>query len=300
VITAISQDDTATYFVREHAGLEEGARRHGISVHWSGPSDSNGVEQQIAIADRAIRAGDSGLVITPLSPAALIPVIKRALRQAMPVVVLGTPMAMPHDPSLTFVLNDSEQSGRLAAKRTEHRLGSTGEVAVIGLDPALPTTALCAAAFEATLRQLAPGIRVVARLPAGISTGQAELMLADVMVQHPRLRAIYSLDIWATRSAFAAVRDAGREGSIVIVGNDEAMDLLYLLHHGVIDSLVVEDMRGMGAQAIENIAALRSGRSAPVTTVLEPTLLTADNIDTEPMQQRLRMDWRHPVAEPTR
>jgi hypothetical protein len=68
--------------------------------------------------------------------------------------------------------------------------------------------------------------------------------------------------------------------------------LLFLLRQGGIDSLVIQDMRGMGVQAVENIIAARQGRSVSAVTYREPLLLDRGNIDNEAIQQRLKMDWR--------
>jgi hypothetical protein len=64
------------------------------------------------------------------------------------------------------------------------------------------------------------------------------------------------------------------------------------LRQGTIDSLIIQDMRGMGHQAVENIVAARSGHAVTSVTYREPMLLTRENIDTEAMQQMLLMDWR--------
>jgi len=109
---------------------------------------------------------------------------------------------------------------------------------------------------------------------------------------YPRITAIYAVSVTATRGAAAAIRSSQREGKIRIVGSDQTLDLLFLLRRGAIDSLVIEDMRGMGMQAVQNIVATRQGRSVQATTYYEPVLLDRKNIDKEANQQMLKMDWR--------
>jgi ribose transport system substrate-binding protein len=295
VITGIPRDATEAYVVSEHAGLAQAAARHNISIYWNGPSGSNDTEQQIVLAERAIREGDLGIAITPTAPFALDTVIQHALARGMPVVVLGAPIALPADPKLSFVLNDMQRSGELAAERILQVAGGRAEIAIVGIDPMSPGNESCATAFETALHRIAPNVRIVSHLTGPFTPGQAETATGQAIEKHPHLAAIYALSIVATRGTVAAVRDSQREGKIAIIGTDQALDLFFLVRQKVVDSLVIQDMRGMGAQAVENIVALRDGRTVNPVVYREPVLLDLSNIDTEAMQQRLKMDWRpHP------
>jgi len=142
------------------------------------------------------------------------------------------------------------------------------------------------------LHQIAPNIRIVSRLTGPYTPGQSETAIEEILDGHPQLRAIYSLNPGVTHGAVAAIRDSRREGKVALIGNDQTIDLLFLVRENVIDSLVIEDMRGMGAQAVENIVSLHDSRAVPSVSYFEPMLLTQTNIDTETMQQRIKMDWR--------
>jgi ABC-type sugar transport system substrate-binding protein len=106
------------------------------------------------------------------------------------------------------------------------------------------------------------------------------------------ITAIYALDLNGIRGAASAVHDENREGKVKIVGNNHSLDLTSHLRHGVIDALIVPDIRAMGAQAVKNLVAAREEKPVPAQTVFQPALLTKQNIDTEAMQQMLKLDWR--------
>ncbi|MES2390338.1 MAG: hypothetical protein V4555_01755, partial [Acidobacteriota bacterium] len=90
----------------------------------------------------------------------------------------------------------------------------------------------------------------------------------------------------------SAIHAESRESRTKVVGINQGLDLLFDVRHGSVDSLVIPDMRGMGQQAVRNLVAARAGRFVAPSTIFEPVLLTRDNIDTEVMQQRLKLDWR--------
>jgi ribose transport system substrate-binding protein len=291
-ISAIPGDYTQAYFVSEHAGLFQATSRHELGLYWNGPSGGNDNEQQIALVERAVQRDDFGIVLTPTAPFALDTVIERALSRKIPVVILSAPISLPADPNLSFVLNDFQRSGLLAAERVHLLIGDKGEVAIAGVDALSPGNAACADAFESRLREIAPHVRIVSSLRGAFTPGQAEAALEELLEQHPEISAIYSLNIEVTHGAVAAIRESHRERPVTLIGNDQALDLMFLVRTRIIDSLVIQDMRGMGEEAVENIVALRDGRKTKPVSVHEPVLLTGDNIDTEVMQQRLKMDWR--------
>ncbi len=69
---------------------------------------------------------------------ALDTVIQRALSEKIPVVIVGAPIPFPPDPNLSFVLNDIDQSAKIAADRICSGIRKQSEVAVIGVDPVTP------------------------------------------------------------------------------------------------------------------------------------------------------------------
>jgi ribose transport system substrate-binding protein len=292
VISAIPRNTAEAYGVAEHAGLSEAAARNHVSIYWNGPRGGDDSEQQIVLVKRAIERNSMGIVLTPTAPFALDTVIQRALSHGIPVVILGPSISLPPNLNLSFALSDAERAGELAAERIRQIVGDRGEIAIAGIDPMSPGSKDLADNFEASLSRLAPGIHVTSKLVGSFTFGQAELETEKMIEDYPRITAIYAVSVVATRGAVAAVRSSRNEGKIRIVGNDQTLDLLFLLRRGAIDSLVIEDMRGLGMQAVQNIVAARQGRPVQTITYYEPVLLDRENIDNETIQQMLKMDWR--------
>jgi ribose transport system substrate-binding protein len=88
------------------------------------------------------------------------------------------------------------------------------------------------------------------------------------------------------------VRSSGKSGRIRVIGCDQTLDLLFLLRQGLIDSLVVQDTRTMGYLAIGQIAAQQHGDSVPLKTLVQPSLVTRENVDDDGIQRILDSRWR--------
>jgi ribose transport system substrate-binding protein len=292
VISVIPRQASESMWVTEHAGVNEAAKRDGIGIYWNGPTEEGDVEQQIVLAERAIHSGNMGLILSPSNPFALNTVIQSSLDAGMSVVIVGTPVSLKPEKRLSFVLNDVQETGRLAANRVRDVLKGKGEILILGYDPLSSGSTDRSGAFEAILDRDSPGIHVVEKLKGPFSYGQAELAAEKTIRAHPHLSAIFSLNTTATRGAVAAVRTTHTADHTLIIGCDHNLDLLYLLRHGAVDSLVAQNMRAMGVMAVESIMAESRGERVAPYSFVKPMLLTRQNIDDEGIQKMLMMDWR--------
>lgn len=291
-IAVIPRDTAEALWVTEHGGAAEAAAREHQRVYWAGPSDEGDVEQQIALAERATDQDALGLVLSPNSPFAIDSVIQRALSRHVPVVIVGATIPMPAGKGLSFIVDDVRKTGFLAAERMSELLSGKGEVLILGVNAMSPGNEERAQAFERSLRAIAPQIHIDEKFVDSTSFGQAELAAEKAVRAQPETGGIFSLSIDATRGAIAALRTTHTSNRIHIIGCDQTLDLLFGLRQGMLDSLVVQDMRTMGAQAVKQIVAQRRGEAVPAITYIEPMLVTRNNIDNDAVQQLLRMDWR--------
>lgn len=292
VISVIPRQSSQSLWVTEHVGVNEAAVRDHVNIYWNGPSEDGDVEQQIVLAERAISDRNFGLILSPNNPFALNTVVERSLAARMSVVIVGNPLSLKPEKRLTFVLNDEEETGKVAARRIESVLNGHGDVLVIGVDPLSSGSPDRLSAFETVLTNETPEIRVVDRLKGSFSFGQAEMAVEKAILAHPHLAAVFALNTTATWGTVAAVRTTHSSGRIKIIGCDHSLDVLYLLRQGVIDSLIAQNMRSMGAIAVDSIVAEDRGAAVPPYTYVEPVLITRENIDEDAIQRMLYMDWR--------
>jgi len=291
-IAVIPRDTAEEVWSSEHGGAAAAAQRHGLSVYWNGPNREDDAEQQIALAERAVHARDYGILLSPNHPFELTTIVQRALDRSIPLVLLGSRLSIKPSPHLSYVLSDAKSGGAQAAARISTMLHGRGEVVVIGVDPMSPGSVDRANAFERALERESPDIQVAERLIGSPSFGQAEQATETVLHTHPHLAAIVTLNINATRGAYAAIHAAGLDRRVKIVGWDQALDLLFLLRHGQIDSIVVQNTRAMGYIGVEQLVAEAEGRPVPPYVYVKPALVTRDNVDEDRIQQMLDMDWR--------
>ncbi|AXC12969.1 Ribose ABC transport system, periplasmic ribose-binding protein RbsB [Acidisarcina polymorpha] len=273
----------------EHAGAVAAARKTGYAIYWNAPTSEDDVEKQIAIIKHAIHNGAQGLILAPDQALALMVPIRDIVAQGIPTVVISSPLAIPPGGKLSYILNDEDETGRIAAARVGMILKSEGTVAVTGIDPDVTGIVLRANAFERDLRVGFPRIKVVDERAGGFNIAQAQEIAEDVLAKNPHLSAILALNSSATRGAFLALQNERLFGKVKLVACEQ--ELVPPLTTGQIDSIIVENTYQMGYRAVQQIAAQRRGEAVPAEVKLPPKLVTRENLNTAEVQQMLTMDW---------
>jgi ribose transport system substrate-binding protein len=146
-IAVIPQTEGTIFWEAAHAGTEVAADSAGIFIYWNAPTREDDVEAQTALVDRVVDKNYQGLVLAPDQALSLIMPVRRALAHGIPTVIVGSPFPIPAGGDLSYILNDDEEGGRLAAERAA-ALNGHGTVALLGINPDITGIMIRARAFE--------------------------------------------------------------------------------------------------------------------------------------------------------
>ena len=284
---------TATEFWEAaHGGAEQAGRQTGFRIYWNAPTREDDVERQIALVERAIDSEYAGLVVAPTNYLALVGSVRQALSKHIPTVVIRSSLPIPAGQGLSYILNDDQETGRLAATRIGTLLSGKGRVAVLGLDPSGPRSVLRARAIEAKLANSFPEVSVIEKRYGSSNTAEIQQIAQEILIDNPGLDAIVALDVTATEGTWAALTALGKVKRVKLIGCEQEVDLMAGIRHGDIDSVIVENTYEMGYRAIQSIAARKRGETVPDRIELKPVLVTKANIDNDQVQRMLSVNWR--------
>ncbi len=272
-----------------HAGAAEVARANGMTIYWNAPTLANDVQKQIALLEKVAAKGYKGIVVAPDETLALRTPIKRVLAQHIPIVVVGTELGISPDISLSYVLNDEVTGGRLAARRLGLVLGGHGSIAVLGLDPKLWSVTLRERSFEDTLATEFPQIHVVARRTGQASVAQEQEVAEELLQSNTHFDALIALSADSTRGAYYALVEFEKAGLVKLIGFDQ--DLFPPIRNGGLDSVVVQNSYAIGQLALKQMNAQLHGAKVADKILVQPELLTRDNIDSAGMRQIFTARW---------
>jgi ribose transport system substrate-binding protein len=275
----------------EHGGVDAAAVHIGAHVYWNAPTSEDDVEGQISMVDQVIDKGYQGLILAPDQALALITPVRRALAHGIPTVIVSSPLLIPpgQGGKLSYILNDEEAGGRIAAQRVAELLHGRGTVAVLGVNPDIAGIMTRARSFELFLAQNYPGIHVMKRM-GSFNMLHEQQIAEETLKSNPSIDVIVALMWSSTRGAISAIEGIPGNRQVKVIGFDPDGTLPFEIES--LDSVIMQDTRAMGQQAVNLIDAERQGRPVPALTVLQPTLVTRKNVNTSEVRRLTSMDWR--------
>jgi ribose transport system substrate-binding protein len=273
----------------EHTGAQRAASTYGFNVYWNAPMREDDVQGQIEILTRALARGAKGLIISPVESLPLRISIHRALLAGTPVVVVGTDLGLPPGDKLAYVLNDDRSGGQMAARRVGELLKGQGTIAVLGISNQLTSTADRARSLEATLADQFPDIHVVFRSLALPTVSQEQQVAEKLLAEHSNVDAIVALTEFSTRGTYYALTEFNKTSSVHLIGFDQ--NLLVPVRTGGIDSVIMQDTNQMGRAAMKLMEEELHGGTKQSYVVLQPQLVTHENIDSDAVKEILDLGW---------
>ena len=275
----------------EHGGVDAAAARIGAHVYWNAPASEDDVEGQISMVDQVIDKGYQGLILAPDQALALITPVRRAVARGIPTVIVSSPLLIPpgQGGKLSYVLNDEEAGGRIAAQRVAELLHGRGSVAVLGVNPDIASIMTRARSFELFLAHNYPDIHIVKRM-GSFNMLHEQQIAEETLKSNPDIDVIVALMWSSTRGAISAVEGVPGNPQVKVIGFDPDGTLPFDIQS--LDSVVMQDTRTMGQRAVDLISAERQGRPMPALTMLQPTLVTRENVNTPEVRSLTSMDWR--------
>ena len=269
----------------EHAGAQLAGDQYGFKVYWNAPTREDDVQGQIALVQRIIERHYAGLILSPDQNLALMTVVRRALSRNMPIVILGSPLPLEPGGKLSYILNDEEEMGRMAAARMNAILGGRGTIAIVGINPAVAGIPERVQSFESALASNYPRLHVIEKSAGSFNVPYEQRITEEILNTHPDLSAILAVSADATRGAYSALVELHKAGAVKLIGCDQ--DLLLPLVTGELDSVLAENTFEMGRMALEFLVEQRKGQSVPAITRLKPVLVTNSNINSPEIRRIL-------------
>ncbi|HVJ07804.1 MAG TPA: substrate-binding domain-containing protein [Acidisarcina sp.] len=271
-----------------HRGAEAAAADLGVRIYWNAPMREDDVGGQIAMVGRVIGENYQGLVLAPDQALALITPVRRATSRKLPTVIVGSPLPMEPGGRLSYILNDEEEGGRIAARRVATLLHGHGSIAILGINPDIAGIMTRARSLEQFLAENYPDIRVVQKLMGSFNMPREQQIAEQTLQSNPDLDAIVALMWTSARGAISAV-DAQPHSRIKVIGFDP--DVI-AFQDPALDSVILQNNPEIGRRAVQLIDAQLHGKTVPPLTTLKPLLVTRENADSPQVREMTSMDWR--------
>ncbi len=220
--------------------MADGARAHQAdhanrySLVVNGIKNESDLAQQVALMEQMMATDVDVIVIAPADSRALLPVARRAVQQGIVVVNIDNQFDRQlldgMDIAIPFVGPDNRDGARRVGERLAAELEPGDEVAIIGGIPGAFNAREREAGFADAMQ--AADIDIVARQAADWEQSKAANIASALLREHPQLDALLCANDSMALGAVAAVRQAGREAGVHIVGFDNIAAANKLVQRG--------------------------------------------------------------------
>lgn len=206
-----------------------------VAVTWIGPTQDQ-VERQIDIIERLIPGKPDLIAVAANDPVGIAPVLKKAQQAGIRV------MSWDGDSNhREFFVNlvDFDDFGSQLVEALVREAGPKGDIAVVTTSFTAPNQTSWIAAMKRRIYARYPGLRIVDVRPAGESTDEAYRIAQDYLNSLPQLKGIVSLGAPNLPGVARAVRDAGRAGTVAVVGNSTPNQMREFLKDGTVKTVLL-------------------------------------------------------------
>jgi ribose transport system substrate-binding protein len=278
-IAFIPQSTGAMLWDVERLGATAAAEKLAYRIHWNAPTSESDMAGQVSLIDKVVRGKYQGLVLAPNHTLGIRAPLYRAVAAGLPVVIISAQVELPASSRVSYIVNDDELMGELAATEIARLMHGQGSIALVGLARFTPGVARRVRGAERLLANRYPGISVVSRVGGANSDARTRELTNASIANNPALNGVLSFTAASTRGAHAALKSRSLQTAIPLVGCEQDADLIGYVGTGELAAIVAENTYRMGYEAVGLISDSLAGKPLPAQSLVPPLLITKRNLN---------------------
>ena len=262
------------FFVSLKNGAQYEAQKLGYNLVVQ--NANNDISTELNLAQTDIQKKPAALILDPVDSNGIVTAINAASQANVPVFAFDR---LPAGGKLaTFVGYDAISAGKRAADALAKGLNDKGTVVeiqgIMGTNVAQDRSK----GFEEEIAKF-PNIKIVAKQPANFDRSTALNVMTNILQAHPNINGVYAANDEMAMGVLAALKAAGKEGKVVLVGNDGIKDALDAITTGTMYATNAESPFAEGVKVADIAGDILNGTSVPNAATLEGQLVTKANVN---------------------
>ncbi len=267
----------ALFFNLMNKGAQDAAKASGKDLVIFNSND-NPVAQNDAI-ENYIQQGVKGILVAAIDVNGIMPAVKEAAAANIPVIAIDA--VLPAGPQAAQVGVDNIEGGRIIGQYfvdyVQKEMGGQARLGIVGaLNSAIQNQRQ--KGFEETLKSN-PKITIANVVDGQNVQDKAMTAAENLITGNPDLTAIYATGEPALLGAIAAVENQGLQKDIKVFGWDLTAKAISGIDGGYVTAVLQQDPEKMGAEALNALNSITSGKTVPKTILVPATVVTKANVD---------------------
>ncbi|HET6274351.1 MAG TPA: substrate-binding domain-containing protein [Candidatus Cybelea sp.] len=273
------QNREAQFYQDMESGMRDEAAKHGFTLLVVDASRDN-AKQQSQVEDFISKRVDA-IVLTPYDSQAIGSAIAEANNAKIPVFTADIASTSREGHVIAHVASDNVQGGFEAGTLICQAVGSKGSVAIVD-EPEVTSVQDRVKGFKEALAQRCPGVTIVADVDSGGTRDKASSDTGDILQAHRDLKGIFGINDDSALGAMAAVKAAGMNGKIAIVGYDATSEARAAIARGDMYGDAIQYPAKIGATTIDVIDGYFGGKTPPPIVKINVGTFTRANAQSSP------------------
>lgn len=234
-------------------------------------------DKQIANIEDLITKGVNAVIVTPISPTALIPVLKKARAKGIKVVLLASKIRSQDYDSLVTV--DDEDFGKASAEWLAKALNGKGKIIALNGIAGISTSDERFNGAKAVFANH-PDIQIVATAEAGWDYAQGKVAVSNLLAANPEIDGIWSQGGAMTLGAIDAFQAAQRP-LVPMTGEDNNgyLKRWSALRKDGFSSFAPSKPTWLGSEALLIAIKLLNGETVEKDTIFPPPTITDETLE---------------------
>ena len=271
----ITKTETNPFFVKMKEGASQEAKAKGAKLSTAaGKFDTDNASQQTAI-ENMVAQGVKGILITPGDTKAIIPSIQKARNKGVLVIALDTPTE-PQSAVDALFATDNMKAGELIGKYAKAVEGDKPvKIATLDLAPGISVGVLRHNGFTSGFGIQNNDPRIVCQQDTLGNQAKGQTAMETCLQKDPNINLVYTINEPSALGANTAIKNAGKENSIMVVSVDGGREGVQAVKDGKIAATSQQyplKMAQLGVDAVVDFA--KTGKKASGYTDTGVTLIT--------------------------
>ena len=252
------QDREAQFYQEMENGMQSEAKKYGYKLIVVDANRDN-AKQQSQVEDFISNKVDA-IVLTPYDSTAIGSAIAEANKANIPVFTADIASTSKQGKVVAHVASDNVLGGEQAGKLMCTAVGKTGQVAIID-EPEVTSVQDRVKGFRQALKANCPAVTIVADVDAGGQRDKANQDMSDILQSNKALKGVFGINDDSALGALTAVRAAGLNGKVAVVGYDATPEARTAIASGDMYGDAIQYPDKIGALTIDTIHDFFAGKT---------------------------------------
>jgi len=266
--------------------MQKGAEKHNsehsaeYTLISNGIKDEQDVAKQQELVQQMVGQGVGAIVIAPADSKALIPACEKAMKAGIAVVNIDNKfdrdVLTSRSLAIPFVGPDNRKGARLAGDYLAKKLKPGDEVAILEGAPNAFNGIQRKLGFEDAIK--AANLKLVDSQTGRWETAEADKVFSAMLTSHPNLKAILCANDNMALGALAALKAAGKKGTVLVIGFDDISAVRDLVKSGDVLCTVDQHADQLATFGIQYALDIIAKKASPVDKETPVDLVTQQDV----------------------